>query len=101
MRAPTGVAIWPRDLALAPRSLAERLYNIRRYTVMPRGGHVPAWEAPELYARDLRRLAGAVLSFGPAAGSAPDLPPGSPMPDSSGVKPEATSRDQRHQDGPR
>lgn len=52
--APTAVAMWPRDLALAPREMAERLYNVRRYTVMPRGGHFPAWEAPELYAADLR-----------------------------------------------
>lgn len=62
VRVPTGVAMWPHDLALAPRSLAERLYNVRRYTVMPRGGHFPAWEAPELYAEDLRSLAVAVVS---------------------------------------
>lgn len=54
---PTALAVWPRDLALAPRELAERLYNVSRYTVMPRGGHFPAWEAPELYADDLRRHA--------------------------------------------
>ena len=62
VRVPTGVAMWPHDLALAPRSLVERLYNVRRYTVMPRGGHFPAWEAPEIYAEDLRTLAGAILS---------------------------------------
>lgn len=54
--APTAVAMWPHDLALAPRELAERLYNVRRYTVMPKGGHFPAWEAPEHYADDLRKL---------------------------------------------
>lgn len=52
--APTGIAMWPHDIALAPRELAERLYNVERYTVFPRGGHFPAWEAPELYAADLR-----------------------------------------------
>ncbi|WP_332817415.1 epoxide hydrolase family protein [Sphingopyxis sp.] len=56
VRAPTGVAMWPCDLALAPRELAERLYNVQRYTVMPKGGHFPAWEAPELYAEELRLL---------------------------------------------
>ena len=61
VRVPTAVAMWPADLALAPRSLAERLYNVRQYTLMPRGGHFPAWEAPDLYAEDLRRLAGAAL----------------------------------------
>lgn len=56
VRVPTGVAMWPHDLALAPREAAERLYNVRRYTVFPKGGHFPAWEAPELYAEDLRLL---------------------------------------------
>jgi len=57
VRAPTAVAMWPHDLALAPRELAERLYNVRHYTVFPRGGHFPAWEAPDLYAEDLRKIA--------------------------------------------
>jgi len=48
--APTAVAMWPHDIAVAPRELAERLYNVQRYRVFPRGGHFPAWEAPELYA---------------------------------------------------
>lgn len=56
VRVPTGIAMWPHDLALAPRELAERLYNVRRYRVMPMGGHFPAWEAPDLYAEDLRLL---------------------------------------------
>lgn len=51
---PTALAMWPLDLAFAPRELAERLYNVRRYTVMPKGGHFPAWEVPNLYADDLR-----------------------------------------------
>ena len=54
VHAPTAVAVWPRDLAHPPRELAERLYDVRRYTAMPRGGHFPAWEVPELYADDLR-----------------------------------------------
>lgn len=57
VQAPTAVAIWPHDLAHAPRELAERLYNVSRYTIMPKGGHFPAWEAPDLYADDLRRHA--------------------------------------------
>ncbi len=57
VRAPTAMGIWPHDLAQAPRERAERLYNVRRYTVFPRGGHFPAWEAPELYAEDLRQFA--------------------------------------------
>ena len=57
VQAPTGVGMWPHDLALAPRELGERLYNVRRYTVFPRGGHFPAWETADLYADDLRMLA--------------------------------------------
>ena len=53
---PTGVAIWPADLAHPPRELAERLYDVRHYTEFARGGHFPAWEAPKAYAEDLRRL---------------------------------------------
>ncbi|TPJ55049.1 alpha/beta hydrolase, partial [Mesorhizobium sp. B2-6-7] len=58
---PTAVAMWPHDLALAPRERAERLYNVRSYTVFPRGGHFPAWETPELYADDLRKIALAAI----------------------------------------
>jgi pimeloyl-ACP methyl ester carboxylesterase len=58
VKPPTAVAVWPHDLALAPREAAERLYNVQRYTVFDRAGHFPAWEAPELYAQDLRLLAG-------------------------------------------
>jgi microsomal epoxide hydrolase len=54
---PTAVAMWPHDIAMAPRELAGRLYNVQRYTVFPRGGHFPAWEAPDLYADDLRLFA--------------------------------------------
>lgn len=54
---PTAVAMWPHDLALAPRERAERLYNVKQYRVFPKGGHFPAWEAPQLYAEDIRKIA--------------------------------------------
>lgn len=54
---PTGVAMWPHDLALAPRDAAARVYNVQRYGVASKGGHFPAWEEPELYAEDIRALA--------------------------------------------
>ncbi len=60
VRAPTAVAVWPKDIALAPPELAARLYNVQRYTVFPKGGHFPAWEQPALYADDLRQLAAAI-----------------------------------------
>jgi len=57
---PTGVAIFPKDILPAPRSFADRFYNIVRWSEMPRGGHFSAWEEPEMLAGEitefLRRL---------------------------------------------
>jgi pimeloyl-ACP methyl ester carboxylesterase len=36
-----------------PREWAERLYDVRRWTSMPSGGHFAAVEEPELLARDI------------------------------------------------
>ena len=51
---PSGVALFPRDLANAPRSWAQRTANIVHWTEMPRGGHFAAFEEPELYVEDVR-----------------------------------------------
>jgi pimeloyl-ACP methyl ester carboxylesterase len=53
---PTGVAVFTHnfvDEGTAPREWAERVYNVRRWTPMPRGGHFAAAEEPELLARDI------------------------------------------------
>jgi pimeloyl-ACP methyl ester carboxylesterase len=50
---PTGLAVFPHDLAQPPREWAERRYAIERYTAMPRGGHFAAFEEPELLAADI------------------------------------------------
>ncbi len=45
---PTGYSEFPHEILRAPRSLAERTYtDIRRWTVMSRGGHFAAMEQPE------------------------------------------------------
>lgn len=54
VRVPTGIAIFPKDLVPAPREYAERFFDLRRWTPMPRGGHFAAMEEPELLAEDLR-----------------------------------------------
>jgi pimeloyl-ACP methyl ester carboxylesterase len=36
-----------------PREYYERLYDIRRWTVFPRGGHFAAAEEPDLLADDI------------------------------------------------
>jgi pimeloyl-ACP methyl ester carboxylesterase len=56
VRVPTAVAVFPHMLipeGEPPREWAERLYDIRRWTVMPRGGHFAPAEEPELLARDI------------------------------------------------
>jgi pimeloyl-ACP methyl ester carboxylesterase len=50
---PTAVAIFPKDLVHPPRSWAERVCHLTRYTVMPRGGHFAAHEEPALLAADI------------------------------------------------
>jgi len=53
---PTGVAVFANtfvDEGTPPREWAERLYNVRRWTLMPRGGHFAPVEEPELLARDI------------------------------------------------
>lgn len=51
---PCAVSLWPADIDHPPREYAERIYNIQRWTEMPRGGHFAAMEEPELLAKDLR-----------------------------------------------
>jgi len=54
---PTGYAEFPKEILRPPRSLAEKAYtDIRRWTVMPRGGHFAALEEP-------RALAGEIAAF--------------------------------------
>ncbi|MBM4438982.1 MAG: epoxide hydrolase [Candidatus Rokubacteria bacterium] len=50
---PTAYAAFPKEILHVPRAWAERAYDIRRWTVMPRGGHFAALEAPELLAADI------------------------------------------------
>ncbi len=55
---PTAAALFPAEfLAWSPRSYAERIYNIVRWTEMPRGGHFAALEQPALLIEDLRAFA--------------------------------------------
>ena len=52
--APMGYAAFPREILRPPRSVAERMYNdIRRWTVMPSGGHFAAMEQPVALAQDI------------------------------------------------
>jgi microsomal epoxide hydrolase len=53
--APTAYAEFPREILHPPRSLAEPMFpNIRRWTLMPKGGHFAAMEQPDALAEDVR-----------------------------------------------
>ncbi len=54
VRAPTGVAAFPKEIIMSPRSWLEARFNLRRYTQMPRGGHFAAVEQPALLLEDVR-----------------------------------------------
>jgi pimeloyl-ACP methyl ester carboxylesterase len=54
IRVPCGFAVFPKEAPFPPRRWVERGYDVRHWTEMPRGGHFPAWEQPELLARDIR-----------------------------------------------
>lgn len=52
---PTGYVEFPKEILRPPRSVAERLYtDIRRWTVMRKGGHFAALEQPEALAAEIR-----------------------------------------------
>jgi pimeloyl-ACP methyl ester carboxylesterase len=53
--APTAYAEFPREILHPPRSFAEKMFtDIRRWTVMKKGGHFAAMEQPEALAEDVR-----------------------------------------------
>jgi pimeloyl-ACP methyl ester carboxylesterase len=54
---PVGIAHFPREIPIPPRSYVERGYNVTRWTDMPKGGHFAALEEPEALAEDIRAFA--------------------------------------------
>jgi microsomal epoxide hydrolase len=54
---PMGYAEFPREILRPPRSVAEKTYTaIRRWSVMPKGGHFAALEQPEVLASEMREF---------------------------------------------
>jgi pimeloyl-ACP methyl ester carboxylesterase len=51
---PTAYAAFPKEILRPPRALAERAFNIRRWTAFDRGGHFAALEQPAALADDIR-----------------------------------------------
>jgi microsomal epoxide hydrolase len=51
---PTGYAEFPKEILRPPRSLAEKTYtNIKRWSVMAKGGHFAALEQPQALAAEI------------------------------------------------
>ncbi len=50
---PTGCAVFPAQPEL-PRKWAEASFDVTHWTVMPKGGHFPALEEPDLLVKDIR-----------------------------------------------
>lgn len=60
---PTAAAMFPAEsFPWPPRSYAERLYNITRWTKMPRGGHFSSLEEPDLLIDDIVAFARSLKS---------------------------------------
>jgi len=56
---PTAFAIFPRDLSLVPRAVVAENCDLRRWSVMPRGGHFGPAEEPAMVVDELRAFFGA------------------------------------------
>jgi microsomal epoxide hydrolase len=55
---PTSVALFPAEMsAWPPRSYVDRMFNIKRWTKMSKGGHFAALEQPDLLIDDIRAFA--------------------------------------------
>ena len=54
---PAGICIAPKDFGNAPREFAERILDVRQWTVLPEGGHFLAMEQPQRLAEDIFRFA--------------------------------------------
>jgi len=52
--APTAFTIFPADLVNAPRSFAERFFDVRSWVEQEHGGHFAAWERPSDYVAGVR-----------------------------------------------
>ncbi|MBR0656952.1 epoxide hydrolase family protein [Plastoroseomonas arctica] len=73
---PMGYAAFPREIRRPPRSIAARSYtDIRRWTVMPKGGHFAAMEQPAALAADIAAFFRPLREAATAPGTAPPRGP--------------------------
>ena len=57
LKVPTAIAKFPKEyLEWAPRSYVERIYNVKQWTKMAKGGHFASLEQPELLINDITKF---------------------------------------------
>jgi len=56
LEAPTGIAVFPKDVVHLPHSIIKEYTNLQHYTVMSEGGHFAAAEKPELATQDIQKF---------------------------------------------
>ena len=57
IKVPTAIAEFPKEfLTFAPKSYVKRIYNIKRWTKMSKGGHFAALEQPKLLLEDIKKF---------------------------------------------
>jgi hypothetical protein len=56
VEAPTGAAIFPKEIRLMPRRWVERTYSLPRWRMMPSGRHFAPMEEPDRLVEDIRTL---------------------------------------------
>ena len=55
IKVPTAIAEFPKEMSgWPPKSYVNRIFNIKRWTKMPKGGHFAALEEPELLIKDIK-----------------------------------------------
>ena len=55
MSIPSAVSQFPKEIMVAPRPWAERIYtDIRYWNELDRGGHFAAFEVPDLFVGEIR-----------------------------------------------
>jgi pimeloyl-ACP methyl ester carboxylesterase len=62
IEAPTGMAIFPKELLFVPREIAASHSDLRRWTVFDRGGHFAPAERPDAVVDELRAFFGELRS---------------------------------------
>ena len=58
IKVPTAIAEFPKEMSeWPPKSYIKRIFNLKRWTKMKRGGHFAALEQPDLLIKDIRAFA--------------------------------------------